>query len=158
MFARHLRALRTKASLTMNDIGVALGCSRFTVFNWEAGRTAISAQNLDRYLDAVGASAEDRAEALRLAGEHAVPPDVADTSPFGANGPSPVITGKRAVPELSATNEHTAPTTSAPHPAVLSGVCQACQGRGQVAGDDCDACDCTGRVLLISGDEAVDAA
>jgi transcriptional regulator with XRE-family HTH domain len=158
MVGKHLQGLRVAAGMSLADVAAAIGIGRSTVHKWETGEVRILAAHLARYLDAVGASADARAEALRLAGEHAAPSDVADTSTSGANGPSPVITATPAVPKLSADDEHTAPTTDPPSSVVLSGVCLACSGRGQVAGEDCDACDCTGRVLLISGDEAADAA
>ena len=152
MVGKHLQSLRLAAGMSLADVAAAIGIGRSTVHKWETGEVRILAAHLSRYLDAVGASPADRAEALRLAGEHAAPPD-AGTSPVGEVVPSPVITEEPSVPE----EEATAPTTDPPG-VLLSGVCQACGGRGQVAGDDCDACDCTGRVLLISGDEAVDAA
>ena len=149
--------LRTRAGLTQREVGDLLGVNDATVGHWEAGRRA-PREVLSKLLDALGASDAEKLTAIALPRHVDVSPDASDTFTSVASRPSQVITATPPVPKLSADDEHTAPTTDPPSSVVLSSVCLACSGRGQVAGDDCDACDCTGRVLLISGDEAVDAA
>jgi transcriptional regulator with XRE-family HTH domain len=88
LLGTHLAQLRTRSGLTQQAVGDALGCVRFTVSKIETGRTLPSSRQLDRYLDAVSATPEERLRALELAGAETLPDsdDVTLDEPEAAHG------------------------------------------------------------------------
>lgn len=67
MFPAFLRQLRQRASLTQASLAEELGYGQTTVSNIEIGRQDIGVRELSRWLDVVGATPDERLEALRLA-------------------------------------------------------------------------------------------
>jgi transcriptional regulator with XRE-family HTH domain len=64
-----LSTLRQKAGASMQSVAAALGLSSKTlIFRWEHDTAIPSAAQLARFLDAVGATNEERLQALALAG------------------------------------------------------------------------------------------
>lgn len=71
--ALHLLVLRRRSGVSQQQIADVLGQHQGTVSAIENGRQIVSALQLARWLDVVGASAEERVEALRLAGDGVKP-------------------------------------------------------------------------------------
>lgn len=73
---QHLSKLRLRAALSQAQVADIMGVSRFTVSSWETDRNPMQSASLVAYLDAVGATPEERLRALELAGaQHAAPAD-----------------------------------------------------------------------------------
>ena len=166
MVGAYLKGLRVHLGLSIRKLAERMGVSHSMVAGWEDGTFRLYADQLDLFLDAVDASPEQRAEALRLAGErHAAPQsDTSDdrapvTSPPGLAAGASSSTDSDAVtaPTDTADPESlraAAPGSAAPGrrslstPAAdVSGRCTRCAGTGQVDGDDCAACESTGRIV-----------
>jgi len=165
MVGPYLRSLRILQGFSLRELAPKLDVAFATVQQWETGEVNIYASHLDRYLDAVVASPEQRAEALRLAGErHAAPQsDTSDdrapvTPPPGLAAGASSSTDSDAVTAPTDTSARDdgaeAPGSAAPGrrplstPAAdVSGRCTRCAGTGQVDGDDCAACESTGRIV-----------
>lgn len=105
MLGEFLRQLRLAAGLTVEDIGERLGMARGSAGKWERGETTFSAPQLGAYLEIVGASEADAAEAIRLsrvAGSHLILPRDVDGTDTTAE-PSPPITGCATCANYSST-------------------------------------------------------
>lgn len=164
MVGAYLKGLRVHLGLSIRKLAERMGVSHSMVAGWEDGTFRLYADQLDLFLDAVDASPEQRAEALRLAGErHAAPQsDTSDdrapvTPPPGlaAGASSSDSDAVTAPTDTSARDDGAAaPGSAAPGrrplstPAAdVSGRCTRCAGTGQVDGDDCAACEPTGRIV-----------
>jgi transcriptional regulator with XRE-family HTH domain len=89
MLGRHLRQLRLKAGLTGEQLGHMISRPQCTVSRWENHHGAPPVADLSRYLEAVGATREERLTALDLArGECGTSAD--DDTPVGEVLPFPV--------------------------------------------------------------------
>ena len=104
MLGAYLRSLREDSGLTLEQVGDRFGVTRGAVGKWERGDTAFTAPQLGAYLEIVGASEADAAEAIRLsrvAGAHLIPPRDVDGTDATAQ-PSPPVTGCEACANYSA--------------------------------------------------------
>lgn len=70
-YLRSLRKQRSGPSVTGADVARALGVERGHIWKIENDKARLFADQLDRYLDAIGATMAERAVALALAGERA---------------------------------------------------------------------------------------
>lgn len=135
MFWSYLRSLRQRAGFSVRDLAAKIEWSHSMIATWETGDSRMYVDQLDAYLVAVGATEAERAEALRLAGgRNGVPVLAADSD--GCLTPSGSAGGDGGTPPED---------EAQPAPAAVS--CGRCGGAGQVAGDDCGACESTGRVV-----------
>lgn len=132
-----LQELRRSRGRTLTDLATALDVAHSTLQRWEAGTRGIGGADLIRVLDALGATEQEREEVRRVLvppAEHGVP--VLATDSDGCLTPSGSAGGDGGTPSED---------EAQPAPAVVS--CGRCGGTGQVAGDDCGACESTGRVV-----------
>ena len=161
-FAGALRALRTRRGLTINEVAEQLGVHHATVSRWESGKREPDRQDAVRLfsLYEVGVGEQVRITSLPQR------PDQSDTSddrapvtpPPGLAAGASSSTDSDAVTAPTDTSARDdgaeAPGSAAPGrrplstPAAdVSGRCTRCAGTGQVDGDDCAACESTGRIV-----------
>lgn len=162
-FAGALRALRTRRGLTINEVAEQLGVHHATVSRWESGKREPDRQDAVRLFGLYDVGVEEQVRITSLPQRVEAQLDASDdrapvTPPPGlAAGASPFSDSDAvtAPTDSSARDDGAeAPGSAAPGrrplstPAAdVSGRCTRCAGTGQVDGDDCAACESTGRIV-----------